>query len=98
MRTDRITDEKLHSYTEITERALSKIIISVPEEGLLRRAAEDYLSMAKNYYSDSKHFASEGDLVNAFACLNYAYGWIDAGARLGLFDVGRDHTLFTLSK
>ncbi len=98
MKTDRITDGKLRRYTEITEHAISKLIISVPEEGLLRKAAEDYLSMAKNYYNDSKHFASEGDFVNAFACLNYAYGWIDAGARLGLFNVGSDHKLFTLSK
>ena len=98
MKKDIITDEKLQKYTELTGRAISKLVISVPEEGLLRKAAEDYLGMAKNYYNDSKHFASRGDFVNAFACLNYAYGWIDAGARLGLFDVGSDHTLFTLSK
>ncbi len=98
MRRDRITAEKLRKYTDITERAIAKIVISAPEGGLLHQAAADYLSMAKNYYGDAAHFASEGDFVNAFACLNYAYGWIDAGARLGLFDVGPDHTLFTLWK
>jgi hypothetical protein len=34
--------------------------------------------------------------VNAFAALNYAHGWLDAGARLGLFDVDHDSTLFTV--
>ena len=52
--------------------------------------------MAERYYSDAKHFAEKGDKVTAFAALNYAHGWLDAGARLGLFDVGEDDSLFTL--
>jgi hypothetical protein len=54
--------------------------------------------MAEAYFKDANHFFAEGDLVNAFACVNYAHGWLDAGARLGLFDVGRDDVLFTLSE
>ena len=42
--------------------------------------------------------AEKGDLVNAFASVNYAHGWLDAGARLGLFDVGLDDKLFTLAE
>ena len=41
-------------------------------------------------------YAEKGDLVNAFAALNYAHGWLDAGARLGLFDVDGDNVLFTV--
>ena len=37
-----------------------------------------------------------GDIVTAFAALNYAHGWLDAGARIGLFDVGHDSELFTV--
>jgi hypothetical protein len=54
--------------------------------------------MARAYFADANHFFAEGDYVNAFACVNYAHGWLDAGARLGLFDVGRDDALFTLSE
>jgi hypothetical protein len=54
--------------------------------------------MAEAYFKDANHFFAEGDFVNAFACVNYAHGWLDAGARLGLFDVGRDDVLFTLSE
>jgi hypothetical protein len=54
--------------------------------------------MAQAYFKDAKHFREAGDFVNAFACVNYAHGWLDAGARLGLFDVGGDDKLFTLSK
>ena len=37
----------------------------------------------------------KGNIVNAFAALNYAHGWLDAGARLGIFDV-HDSKLFTV--
>ena len=52
--------------------------------------------MAQRYYDDAKHFKDKGEIVNAFGALNYAHGWLDAGARLGLFDVGGDNTLFTV--
>jgi hypothetical protein len=52
--------------------------------------------MATCYYDDAKDFRAKGDHVNAFACVNYAHGWLDAGARLGLWDVGQDDLLFTL--
>ncbi|MBU0615856.1 MAG: DUF357 domain-containing protein, partial [Nanoarchaeota archaeon] len=56
---------------------------------------EDFLDMVSRYVSDAEHFYNKGDLVNAFAALNYAHGWLDAGARIGLFDV-HDSRLFTV--
>ena len=32
----------------------------------------------------------------SIAALNYAHGWLDAGARLGLFDVGKDNGLVSV--
>ncbi len=88
--------EKVERYLEITSAALKKVKISVPERSALRDVAEDFLRMARDYHSDAQHFFSEGDLVNAFAAVNYAHGWLDAGTRLGLFEVGGDDRLFTL--
>jgi hypothetical protein len=59
--------------------------------------AEDFLAMARAYFRDAEHFAAKEDLANAFACVNYAHGWLDAGARLGFWDVGGDDQLFTLA-
>lgn len=89
---------KVERYLAITDAALAKLRIVPPERSHLRRVAEDFLSMARSYRSDAGHFAQKGDLVNAFACVNYAHGWIDAGARLGLWDVGGDDQLFTLAE
>ena len=82
----------------ITKRALDKLKIIAPERSHLRKVAEDCLSMARAYFNDAKHFYEKGDYVNAFACVNYAHGWLDAGARLGIFEVGGDDKLFTLAE
>jgi len=95
-RRDKITGEKIDKYLDTTKRAMDKLRISVPERSFGRKAAEDFLNMATSYYNDAVHFRNTGDLVNAFASVNYAHGWLDCGARLGLFDVGGDDKLFTL--
>jgi len=82
----------------LTERALAKIKIAPPAKSHLRKVAEDFLSMARAYYEDAKHFRDKGELDKALANINYAHGWLDAGARIGLFDVGGDDKLFTLAE
>ncbi|MCX8173545.1 MAG: DUF357 domain-containing protein [Thermoplasmata archaeon] len=91
-----VSEEKLKDYLEKTKKGLEIVKISVPERSYLYRLAEDFLEMARAYNNDAVHFYRKGDFVNAFACVNYAHGWLDAGARIGLFDVGTDDKLFTL--
>ncbi|MHB8587161.1 MAG: DUF357 domain-containing protein [Thermoplasmatota archaeon] len=92
-----LTRAKIDRYLGITEAALRKLKIVIPERSHLRRVADDFLLMANSYFLDARHFASKGDFVNAFACVNYAHGWLDAGARLGFWDVEGDDRLFTLA-
>ena len=91
-----ITEEKIRKYLSITKAALDKLKISAPERSFGRKMADDFLNMATSYYKDAVHFAKKGDLVNAFASVNYAHGWIDCGARIGIFDASGDDRLFTL--
>jgi hypothetical protein len=91
-----MTQERIERYLGITGTALDRLRIAMPERSFGRKMAEDFLNMATSYYNDAKHFRDEGDLLNAFAAVNYAHGWIDCGARIGLFDVNEDDQLFTL--
>ncbi|MDD1747801.1 MAG: DUF357 domain-containing protein [Methanomassiliicoccales archaeon] len=93
---DRVTEEKIAKYLDITRCALDKIKVAAPPRSFNRKMADSFLEMANAYFSDAKHFRDKGDYVNAFACVNYAHGWLDAGARIGLFEVGEDDRLFTL--
>ncbi len=91
-----ITGEKLRKYFDVTSRALQKVKIAPEKKIAWKAAAEEVLSMAQRYFKDAQHFEEKDDIVTAFAALNYAHGWLDAGARLGLFDVDHDDTLFTV--
>ncbi|RMF06950.1 DUF357 domain-containing protein [Candidatus Woesearchaeota archaeon] len=88
--------EKLKKYFEITGLAIKKVRIASPQGTHLHKTAEDFLDMAKRYYEDAKHFMDKNDLLTAFGALNYAHGWLDAGARIGVFDVDHDSRLFTV--
>jgi hypothetical protein len=82
----------------MTEQALAKASIAAPKRSHLRKVAEDFVTMARAYHDDAVHFREKGELEKALSNINYAHGWLDAGARLGLFDVGEDDRLFTLSE
>ncbi len=90
---DKITKEKIEKYFKLTSTALEKAkksIISGKED-----YAKEIIDMVSNYLSDAKHFEEKGDLVNSFAALNYAHGWLDAGVRLDIFET-KDDQLFTI--
>ncbi len=88
-----ITKEKLEKYFSITKEALEMAKDKFDSSRLAE--AEDFFDMASRYYSDAGYFQSKDDWVLAFAALNYAHGWLDAGARIGLFLV-KDSRLFTV--
>lgn len=90
---DRITPRKIEKYFRLTTEALERAkenVVSGREKG-----AREIIEMVSNYLSDAGHFRGKDDFVNAFACLNYAHGWLDSGVRLEIFDV-RDERLFTV--
>ena len=90
---DKITKQKLEKYFAVTKQALNK---AKGKFDIKRKyQAEDFYDMASRYYSDANHFYKKGDYINAFAAVNYAHGWLDAGARIGLFKV-KDNRLFTV--
>jgi len=90
---DKITKQKLGRYFLVTESALEIAKNSVIKSK--SKYANEIFEMVGNYLSDARHFEKKGDFVNAFAALNYAHGWLDAGVRLDVFDV-KDDKLFTI--
>lgn len=91
-----ITPEKIEKYLDLTRRAIAKCSVVAPQPSFAAKMAENFMGMATSYLADATHNHAKGDFVNAFAQVNYAHGWLDAGARLGVFDVGQDDVLFTL--
>lgn len=89
-----IPQERLERYFTLTRDALA-LAKKAPKPASKEDATAIILDMAQRYYDDASHFHKKGEEVNAFACLNYAHGWLDCGARLGFFVV-KDNRLFTV--
>ncbi|WP_394337427.1 DUF357 domain-containing protein [Halococcoides cellulosivorans] len=66
-------------------------------DGLDGDPGAECLEMAQAYLDDGRHFRATDDPVNALAAYSYAYGWLDAGARIGVLDVPRDDERFTVA-
>ncbi|MFA6088743.1 MAG: DUF357 domain-containing protein [Candidatus Woesearchaeota archaeon] len=94
VKSDVITTQKLDKYFKITEEAFDMATKSKNRTALITER-EDFILMITCYIKDAHHFKEKNDFVNAFAALNYAHGWLDSGARLGIFDV-HDSRLFTV--
>lgn len=93
---DRIRKKRLDKYFTIGQEAFAKAKAAIDDSSVERKAqALDFLNMARCYIEDAKHFTAKGNYVNAYGALNYAHGWLDAGARLQLFKV-KDSRLFTV--
>lgn len=79
--------EKTTRYEALLDQALEAADPVVPRETPLGEAAADFESMARSYLDDGRHFLEADDPVNALAAFAYGHAWLDAGARLGLFQV-----------
>ena len=89
-------EEKTDRYETLLSAALDAADISVPEGTPLHDAALAYREMAQAYLDDGRHFREQGDDVNALASFSYGHGWMDAGARIGVFEVPTEGHLFTV--
>ena len=90
---NKVTKQKINKYRTLTTKALK-----IAEKNIAKgkeQEAKEIIQMVSCYLKDSEYFEKKNHLVNAFACLNYAHGWLDCGARLKIFLV-KDRKLFTV--
>ena len=78
-----IPQERLEKYFALAKEALKAARIV---KGASKEHGQKILDLAKQYITDAEHFHKQDDDVRAFAALNYAHGWLDCGAALGLIE------------
>jgi hypothetical protein len=88
--------EKMDRYEGLLAEALAEAEAVPPADTPLGEAAAEYEEMAQSYLDDGRHFRDHDDPVNALAAFSYGHAWLDAGARIGLFDVPETGHLFTV--
>jgi len=67
---------KLEKYLQNARKAFETVKAVGP-------GGEKIRDSAIRYYSDALHFYDLAEYVNAFAALEYAEGWLDAGIATG---------------
>ena len=85
---------KLERYLALTREALEVAGKNASKEN--KERAKEFLGMAQDYYNDALFFKSKGDHATALAAASYAHAWLDAGARMGFFDVKGNNRLFVV--
>ncbi|WP_207587742.1 DUF357 domain-containing protein [Halomontanus rarus] len=89
-------EEKTDRYGELLAEALEEAEVAPRDGTPMADAADECYEMARSYLEDGRHFREDGDPVNALASFSYGHAWLDAGARIGLFDVPTEGHLFTV--
>jgi hypothetical protein len=88
-----VCDARLNKYFSITKKAIAEAKKHITNDR--QKDALAVIDMASRYLQDAEYFRKKGNYVDAFAAVNYAHGWLDAGSKLGLFDVS-DSSLFVV--
>ncbi|MBI5554031.1 MAG: DUF357 domain-containing protein [Candidatus Diapherotrites archaeon] len=88
--------ERVQHYRKLTETALNKVRLMEELSEKEQRTANDFMEMARNYFSDAGFFEQKGELLLALAAYSYAHAWLDAGVRARLFNAFGDDRLFTV--
>jgi hypothetical protein len=89
-------EEKTDRYEGLLAEAVDAADVAPPEGTPMHDAALECAEMAESYLEDGRHFRADGDPVNALASFSYGHAWLDAGARIGLFEVPSEGHLFTV--
>ncbi len=92
---DNISIARVEKYLKLTAKARKKAT-PITDNKKDNARLKSMLRMCDDYYSDAQHFLKNGNLVDAFAAINYAHAWVDAAVRIGFLNGHDDDALFTL--
>jgi uncharacterized protein len=76
----------LPEYNNYLKDEFLKRKSSCPDGTPYKNLGDEILEMIRSYISDAGYFERTEDLVNQFASLSYAHGWLSAGIYLGIIN------------
>lgn len=93
-----VNEEHITRRLQIIKDAVGRMHITTPPSTMINALSDSFMEMINSYTSDAEHFLATGDYINAFAAVNYLWGWIDCGKEIGLFtDTGEEKQLLNLT-
>ncbi|MBC7112977.1 MAG: DUF357 domain-containing protein [Candidatus Methanomethyliales bacterium] len=80
---DQIAKSKLERYIKYTQKVLTEMAVYPPDESSLSSKLQYNLSLAKQYFEDSKYYFGRGDFITGLVCIAYCEGLLDACRNFG---------------
>ncbi len=87
METDPKLKERLVKYLKKAENKFKEATISPALSEEQKKISKKIIEYSLNYFDDAKHFYDKGMLIDSFAALEYAEGYLDAGIHTGLIQI-----------
>lgn len=75
--------KKIERYINYTQSVLNNMLVSPPTDPELSSKFHYNISLARQYFEDSKYYFSRGDLLTSLVCIVYCEGLLDACRNLG---------------
>ncbi|MDD1679190.1 MAG: DUF357 domain-containing protein, partial [Methanomicrobiales archaeon] len=88
--------EKVHRYHRLLAEGISAVEPAPDTASYLWRGAGEILKQAESALRQGEQQNSAGKLPEALRWFGYGHGWLDVGARMGLFRITGRRELFTL--
>ena len=89
-------EEKTRRYAAMLGAALAAAAPAPDPASPAHAAALAVLAVAGAFLAPSAGFLADGDLEASLSVSSYAYGWLDAGVRVGLVGIVGDRSLFAV--
>lgn len=80
-----LSDKTVDKHFEVVGEALAKVQITKKLSKEKKELAQNMLDVAQRHFDDAATFRERGEIIKAFASINYVEGVLDAGACLGFF-------------
>lgn len=83
-------DDDLKERTEREISMMEKVFRALSVKDDENKLSSEFFDMSSNYFNDSKFFMEKKDYIRAFEAIVISWAYIDAGIKIGLFEVPVD--------
>ena len=83
-------DDDLKERTEREISMMEKVFRALSVKDDENKLSSEFFDMSSNYFNDSKFFMEKKDYIRAFEAIVISWAYIDAGIKVGLFEVPID--------
>lgn len=84
---DNVINQRLIKNLDILKEILAKAKLASENLNITNSTKGEFIDIIEKYIDNAENFFKKEDLIESFISLSYAHGWLDAGGKVGIFDL-----------